>query len=217
MMISISSRFILEGKTLMTSNFEHVTNPFILFGAWFKEAQGLELNDPNAMTLATVDDNGWPNARIVLLKDYDENGFVFYTNTTSTKGQELAHHPHAALVFHWKSLLRQVRVRGSVVPVSSAEADAYFASRAYISRIGAHASLQSQQLEKRATLEARVDALKAQYPEIEPVPRPPHWSGFRVVPVEIEFWADRPFRLHDRIRFERADGDKPWDIQRLYP
>ena len=168
------------------------------------------------MTVATLDDEGLPDARIVLMKDYDENGFVFYTNTQSAKGQELKAHPKAALVFHWKSLRRQVRVRGLVSSVSEAEADAYFNSRPRDSRIGAWASQQSRPLESRFALEKAVATYAAQY-AIGDVPRPPHWSGYRIAPLSIEFWQDRPFRLHDRLKFSRTSIGAPFATTRLYP
>jgi len=168
------------------------------------------------MTLATVDDEGLPNARMVLLKDFDEHGFVFYTNYESQKGQELLATLKAALVFHWKSLRRQVRVRGIVEKVTVAEADAYFNSRPRDSRIGAWASAQSRPLEGRFALEASVAMYTARY-AIGNVPRPPHWSGFRVRPLSIEFWHDRPFRLHDRVVFRRADPTQGWSKAKLYP
>ncbi len=189
-------------------------DPMAVFADWLKEAGTTELNDPNAMTLATVDSHGMPDARIVLLKDIDARGFTFYSNLESAKGQELADHPQAALVFHWKSLRRQVRVRGVIEPVTAEEADAYFASRARESRIGAWASSQSRMLESRDVLEQRVAEETARF-EGKDVPRPPHWSGWRLVPVCIEFWRDRQFRLHDRMRFVRHNGQ--WDVERLYP
>ena len=195
--------------------------PFVLFAEWLGEAEASEPNDPNAMALATVDADGLPNVRMVLLKDVDgadatPRGFVFYTNLESAKGRELAATSKAALCFHWKSLRRQVRVRGLVSLVSDAEADAYFASRARGSRLGAWASAQSRPLESRFALEKAVASVTARHP-IGEIPRPPHWSGFRVVPLEIEFWHDRPFRLHDRLVFRRADSASPWEKQRLYP
>jgi len=194
----------------------HKDNPFALFDAWMADAQKSEINDANAMSLATVDAAGMPNVRMVLLKEATPAGFVFYTNTLSAKGEELAAQPKAALCFHWKSLRRQVRVRGPVEPVSSAEADDYFASRAYGSRIGAWASQQSRELESRFGLEKAVASYTATYPTGN-VPRPPHWSGFRVVPVEIEFWRNRRFRLHDRFVFRRDGPGVQWTRQRLYP
>ncbi len=191
-------------------------DPFGLFKDWLAEAEASEINDANAMSLATVDADGMPNVRVVLLKGFDEAGFVFYTNFESAKGQELRRHPRAALCFHWKSLRRQVRVRGPVSPVRPEEADAYYATRPLGSRIGAWASQQSRPLDSRKTLEEAVRAFEAEFEGREP-PRPPHWSGFRLAPVEIEFWQDGAFRLHDRIVFRRADADKPWTKARLYP
>ncbi len=189
-------------------------DPIALFVNWLAEARKTELNDSNAMTLATVDADGMPDARIVLLKDIDAEGFTFFSNYQSAKGRELAAHPKAALVFHWKSLRRQVRVRGLVEPVTAEEADAYFASRARESRIGAWASDQSRPLESRDVLEQRVAEETARF-EGQDVPRPEHWSGWRLKPVAIEFWRDRAFRLHDRMQFNRtADG---WQRVRLYP
>ena len=201
--------------------FWNAFEPFLLFEGWFGEASDHEPNDPNAMSLATVDANGAPNVRIVLLKGLDGpgvpgRGFVFHTNLESTKGRELAAHSHAALVFHWKSLLRQVRVRGSISPVSDAEADAYFASRPRQSQIGAWASDQSRPLESRLELEKAVAVATAKF-GIEHIPRPPHWSGFRLTPVEIEFWHDRPFRLHDRVVFKRVSVEGAWVKERLWP
>ena len=190
--------------------------PLALFAEWFALAKRAEVNDPNAMTLATVDADGLPDARMVLLKDYGPQGFTFYTNLHSAKGQQLAAHPHAALVFHWKSLRRQVRVRGAVVPVAAAEADAYFASRARDSQIGAWASAQSRPLEGRFALEAEIARHALRF-GIGPIPRPPHWSGFCLVPAHIEFWRDRAFRLHDRVQFVRAGADQDWQKTRLFP
>lgn len=199
-------------------NGENATNlpaePFAFFRSWMAEAEAAEPNDPNAMALATVGPDGRPSIRVVLLKGLDDHGFVFYTNTQSRKGDHLASHPLAGLNFHWKSLRRQVRVEGRVEPVTATEADAYFATRPRGSRIGAWASLQSRPLDSRATLERRVADLEAQYAGAE-VPRPPHWSGYRVVPDLVEFWQDREFRLHDRFQYTRA-GDG-WTVLRLYP
>ncbi len=196
-----------------------ITDPFALFRDWFAEAGRGEPNDPNAMTLATCTPDGLPAARIVLLKGWDQAGFVFFTNTESRKGDELAANPRAALLFHWKSLYRQVRIEGTVGPVAAAEADAYYATRARISRLGAWASIQSRPLPDRATLERRVAEYEAEYPG-EAIPRPPHWSGYRVAPERMEFWQDMPFRLHDRRLFTRAgdgrEGDG-WAQSRLYP
>ncbi|MBB4002977.1 pyridoxamine 5'-phosphate oxidase [Aurantimonas endophytica] len=191
-------------------------DPFGLFANWLAEAEASEPNDPNALALATVDETGLPDVRMVLLKDFDAAGFVFYTNFESSKGRQLLASRKAAMCFHWKSLRRQVRVRGPVEVVSEAEADAYFTSRPLGSRIGAWASAQSRPLESRAVLEARVAELGDQYGD-SAVPRPPHWSGFRLVPQQIEFWHDGAFRLHDRALFSR-DGDAgAWRIERLYP
>jgi pyridoxamine 5'-phosphate oxidase len=188
--------------------------PWALFAAWMAEARRAEPNDPNAMALATVDADGLPNVRMVLLKDVDDRGFVFYTNTESNKGRELLGQNKAALVLHWKSLRRQVRARGPVTLVSDQEADAYFQSRPRDSRIGAWASQQSRPLESRFALEKAVALHAARY-AIGEVPRPPYWTGFRIDPVSIEFWQDKPFRLHDRVVFERRqDG---WAKERLYP
>lgn len=196
-------------------------DPFRLFGTWLADATRSEINDPNAMAIATVDGDGLPNVRMVLLKDVDaagtpDRGFVFYTNYEGTKGRELLAHGKAALCFHWKSLERQVRVRGLVSTVTSAEADAYYASRPRLSRIGAWASAQSRPLEGRFHLEAEVARYTAKY-AIGEIPRPPHWSGFRITPVEIEFWISRPFRLHDRQVFRRPAPDAPWSKTRLFP
>jgi pyridoxamine 5'-phosphate oxidase len=188
--------------------------PIGLFVDWLGDARAHEVNDPNAMALSTVDADGAPDARMVLLKDVDARGFTFYSNAESTKGGQLEGRPVAALLFHWKSLRRQVRVRGTVQPVTAAEADAYFASRARESRIGAWASDQSRPLADRAALEAAVARETARFGEGE-VPRPAHWTGWRVVPTAVEFWRDRPFRLHDRLRFDRA-GDG-WTRTRLQP
>jgi pyridoxamine 5'-phosphate oxidase len=190
------------------------TNPFTQFAAWFAEAQAHEPRDANAMTLATATPDGIPSARIVLLKEHGARGFVFYTNRRSRKGQELAANPRAALLFHWKSLGRQVRIEGAVEDVSDAEADAYFASRPRLSRLGAWASDQSRPLADRAELEHRLAALEAQYPG-EPIPRPPHWSGYRLVPTRFEFWQEAPFRLHDRTVYAR-EGEG-WTVGKLYP
>ena len=189
-------------------------NPIDVFREWLAQAESSEPNDPIAMSLATVDAAGNPSVRMVLLKGVDERGFVFYTNFQSRKGQDLLGQPRAALGFHWKSLRRQVRIEGAVEPVSDAEADLYFATRARVSQIGAWASDQSRPLDSRATLEARVAAIEARYGD-QPIPRPPHWAGFRVVPALIEFWKDGAFRLHDRIQFRRQGPD--WTTERLYP
>lgn len=191
-------------------------DPFALFAEWMSEARGAELNDSNAMSLATVDDTGMPDVRMVLLKGADARGFVFYTNSESAKGQQLSVTPKAALCLHWKSLRRQVRVRGEITKVSDAEADAYFASRARGSQIGAWGSDQSRVAESREALEKKVKAAEAQF-EAKDVTRPPHWFGYRVVPTAIEFWRDRPFRLHDRLLFTRESVESDWITQRLFP
>jgi pyridoxamine 5'-phosphate oxidase len=190
-------------------------DPFGLFGAWLKDAEASEPNDPNALALASVDAAGLPDVRMVLLKGFDARGFVFYTNFESAKGREILGSGKAAMGFHWKSLRRQVRVRGTTEVVTEAEADAYFASRARQSRLGARASAQSRPLESRKVLIDRVAALDAEFPG--EVPRPPNWSGIRVIPSEIEFWKDGEFRLHDRILFKREMAGGEWTRTRLYP
>ena len=202
-------------------DFTAADEPFALFEAWFAEAKAVEPNDPEAMALATVDAGGLPNVRMVLLKGVDaqgraDRGFVFYTNTESAKGREILQQGKAALCFHWKSLRRQVRVRGQSAPVADSEADAYFATRARGSRLGAWASQQSRPLESRFALEKAVALVTARYP-IGEIPRPPYWSGFRITPLEIEFWHDRPFRLHDRLVFRRGAAGEAWRKERLYP
>ena len=197
-------------------DFAEADEPLQLFDEWFKEAKDSEPNDPNAMSLATVDADGLPNVRMVLLKGYDASGIVFYTNYDSQKGSEILTSMKAAANFHWKSLRRQVRFRGAVEKVSDAEADAYFESRPRDSRIGAWASQQSRPLESRFALEKAVAKFTAKH-AIGHVPRPPYWSGFRIIPTYIEFWHDRPFRLHDRIVFRRETPDHAWTKERLYP
>jgi pyridoxamine 5'-phosphate oxidase len=207
----------IEHPTWLTGgDFTEASEPLRLFAAWFAEAKRSEPVNPDAMTLATVDRNGLPNARMVLLKGFDERGFVFYTNGDSIKGHELADAPKAALTFYWKSLQRQVRLRGSVQAVSSEEADAYFATRSRMAQIGAWASKQSAALESRLAFEKAIARFTAKF-AIGTVPRPSYWSGYRVVPSEIEFWQERPFRLHDRISFTRASSNAPWTKTRLYP
>jgi pyridoxamine 5'-phosphate oxidase len=197
-------------------DFTEATDPFALFVAWLAEAAATEPVDPEAMALATVDREGLPNLRMVLMKGADERGFVFYTNGESAKGHELAANPKAALLFYWKSLGRQIRVRGPVEPATEAEADAYFATRHRESRIGACASLQSRPLASRAALEAEVERLTEAFGDGD-VPRPSYWRGYRLVPLEIEFWKSGPFRLHDRIVFRRDSPHAPWTKTRLYP
>jgi pyridoxamine 5'-phosphate oxidase len=201
---------------LTAGDFSVADEPLALFADWFDEAKRAEPADPNAMALSTVDADGMPDVRMVLLKGYDARGFVFYTNLESQKGRELAANPKAGLLFHWKSLTRQVRLRGPVERVTDAEADAYYATRPRGAQIGAWASRQSAPLENRFALEKAVARYTAKY-AIGTVPRPPHWSGFRVVPLSIEFWHDRPFRLHQRVEFRRESPDAPWTRAGLYP
>jgi pyridoxamine 5'-phosphate oxidase len=197
----------------MKGDFTQAADPIALFHEWLEEAATSEPNDANAMALASVDADGLPDVRMVLMKGYDAKGFVFFTNFESTKGRELLAHPKAAAVFHWKSLRRQVRVRGPVTEVTDREADAYFATRSRGSQIGAWASQQSRPLESRARLEAAAAEIAAKYPG--QVPRPPHWRGFRLAAQEIEFWQDGAYRLHDRILFRRNGNG--WEKTRLYP
>ncbi|XSG81068.1 MAG: pyridoxamine 5'-phosphate oxidase [Methyloligella sp. ZOD6] len=193
-----------------------VKDPFALFAAWLEEAHAHELPEANAMALATADESGMPNVRMVLLKGLSPEGLVFYTNSESIKGDELAANPKAAICLHWKSLGRQIRARGAVELTTPEEADYYFGTRARESRIGAWASQQSRPLPSRSVLEEAVRAREAEFAD-GPVPRPPHWLGYRIVPVEIEFWLNRDFRLHDRIVFRRESPDRAWKRQRLYP
>ena len=192
----------------------NIADPFNLFATWFKEAQDTEPNDANAMTLATSTRDGFPSARIVLLKEWDADGFVFYTNKDSRKGDELAANPCAALLFHWKSLHRQVRVEGAVSHMPDAAADAYYATRARVSRLGAWASAQSRPLATRAVLEARLKEFEARYPG-DAIPRPPHWGGYRITPGKMEFWQDMPFRLHDRSVYTK--GASEWTLGKIFP
>lgn len=197
-------------------DFGAADDPFRLFAEWMEEARAHEPNDPNAAALATVDEVGAPNVRMVLVKAADDRGFVVYTNRESAKGRELESAKAAALCLYWKSLRRQVRARGPVEPVDGAEADAYFQSRPHGSRIGAWASRQSRPLSGRAELELAVAEAERRFGDGD-VPRPPHWLGYRLVPREIEFWHDRPFRLHDRVVFRRDAAGMPWRKSRLYP
>ncbi len=201
---------------LTQSDFTEANEPFVLFDAWFAEARDKEINDPSAMALATIDLDGLPNVRMVLMKGHDARGFVFYTNRQSAKGRELDASWKAAANFHWKSLRRQVRIRGIVEEATSAESDAYFASRPRDARIGAWASAQSRALESRFAFEKAIASVALKYP-IGDVPRPPHWIGYRIRPVEMEFWHDRPFRLHDRIVFRRDSPEGGWTKERLFP
>ena len=201
---------------LISRDFTESADPFELFNAWFAEAKAAEPNDPDAVALATVDATGLPDVRMVLLKAANEHGFVFYTNEQSAKGAELLANPKAALVLHWKSIRRQIRVRGAVERVSNAEADKYFASRSRDSQIAASASDQSRPLDSRKTFEAHVAELQKKF-DGKDVPRPAHWGGYRIVPNEIEFWQDRPHRMHDRVRFMRESTGSAWQRTRLYP
>jgi pyridoxamine 5'-phosphate oxidase len=201
---------------LTGGDFTDAEEPFRLFAAWFAEAKRAEPVNPDAMAIATVDAGGLPNVRMVLLKGFDERGFVFYTNLGSVKAHELDGAPKAALTFYWKALQRQVRARGTVEPVSAAEADAYFASRSRMAQIGAWASKQSAPLESRMAFEKAIARFAAKF-AIGTVPRPDFWSGYRVVPAEIEFWQERLYRLHDRIAFKRQGVAGPWTKTRLYP
>ncbi len=207
---------IEQPDPLRNGDFTAESEPLALFALWMQEASRSEPNDPNAMALATAGSDGFPDVRMVLLKGFDEAGFVFYTNLDSAKGRELTERPQAALAFHWKSLRRQVRIRGLVTPVPDAEADVYFASRPRLAQIGAWGSRQSSPLESRLAFEKSVAQVTARYP-LGTIPRPPFWSGFRVAPLAIEFWQDRPFRLHDRVAFTRADTIETWTKTRLYP
>ncbi|GBR69492.1 pyridoxamine 5'-phosphate oxidase [Gluconobacter kanchanaburiensis] len=189
-------------------------DPFTLFDAWMSDAEASEPNDPNAMAVATATPDGRPSVRMLLLKGVDKRGFVFYTNLESRKGSELLANPHAALLFHWKSLRRQVRIEGPVEAVTAAEADAYFASRSRMSRLGAIASDQSRPLSDRSVFEERLKTTDEKY-TTGPIPRPANWSGFRVLPETIEFWQDRPYRLHDRAVWTRDENE--WNVTRLYP
>jgi pyridoxamine 5'-phosphate oxidase len=201
---------------LTTGDFTEADEPLRLFATWFEEANRSEPTLAEAMTLATVDREGLPNARMVLLKGFDERGFVFYSNNDSQKGQELDQAPKGALLFHWKSLNRQVRLRGPVEVVEDALADAYFASRPRLAQIGAWASKQSAPLESRMAFEKAIAVTMAKF-AVGTIPRPPYWVGYRLIPNVIEFWQDRPYRLHDRVEFSRAAPGAPWNKTRLYP
>ena len=206
----------MSANELTSGDFTESGEPFKLFAEWLTEAEASEPNDPNAVALATVDEDGLPNVRMVLLKGFDGDGFVFYTNFESQKGREILGQKKAAMCFHWKSLRRQVRLRGPVEIVTDAEADAYFKTRARGSRIGAWASKQSRPLESRFALEKAVAEYTARY-AIGDIPRPAHWSGFRIRPTSIEFWKDQNFRLHDRIEFRRPSPEGEWEKVRMYP
>jgi pyridoxamine 5'-phosphate oxidase len=207
---------IKHPSPLTSGDFTQAQEPFALFAEWFAEAVKAEPNDPTAMSLASVDAQGMPDVRMVLMKGYDAEGFVFYSHVASPKGRELATNPKAALLFHWKSLRRQVRIRGNVSPVTAEEADAYFATRPKQAQLGAWASKQSQPLESRFAFEQAIAKVAAKH-VIGEVPRPPGWSGWRIAPLRFEFWHDRPFRLHDRIEFSRDTPGAAWSKTRLYP
>ncbi|MET0606802.1 MAG: pyridoxamine 5'-phosphate oxidase [Beijerinckiaceae bacterium] len=205
-----------DSQSLKSGEISAGGDPFALFAEWFEEAGKSEPNDPNGMALATADVNGLPNLRMVLMKEWDRDGFVFYTNCESQKGTELAANMQAAALFHWKSLRRQVRFRGSVSIVSEAQSDVYFASRPRDSRIGAWASQQSRPLESRFALEKAAAYYAAKFP-VGAVPRPPYWKGYRIAPTSFEFWRDRPFRLHERLIYLRESADAPWTTTTFYP
>src|SRR5258707_8353191 len=207
--------YIKHPTQLTSGDFTDAEEPFALFAEWFADACKAEPSDPNAMSLATVDASGLPDLRMVLMKGFDADGFVFYSHIASAKGRELAANPKAALLFHWKSLRRQVRIRGGVTPVTAEEADAYFATRPKQAQIGAWASKQSQPLESRFAFE-RAIALVAAKHVISQVPRPPGWSGWRITPSRLEFWQARPVRLHDPIEFRRDAPAQGWSKVRLY-
>jgi pyridoxamine 5'-phosphate oxidase len=207
---------IRHPERLTGGDFTEADEPLRLFAAWLADATRSEPADPTAMTLATVDSDGLPNARMVLLKGFDDRGFVFYTNLDSQKARELRAAPKGALLFHWKSLSRQVRLRGLLEPVEDQEADAYFATRPRLAQIGAWASKQSAPLESRIAFEKAIAFYMAKF-AVGTIPRPQNWSGFRLIPLIVEFWQDRPYRLHDRIEFRRGGAEEPWRKTRLYP
>lgn len=217
----LGRRFQMPAQTLTDRLFDDAEtgeiDPFSLFEEWYAAAEAGEPNDAHAMAVASVDAAGLPDVRMVLMNARDHRGFVFFTNFESAKGHQLLANPRAGLVFHWKSQRRQVRARGPVEIVDDSEADAYFATRARVSQIGAHASQQSRPLAAKAQLIERVEMLKSSLGQDEPIARPAYWRGFRIVPLEIEFWKDGAFRLHDRVRFTRATAGAPWSRQRLYP
>jgi len=196
--------------------FQDLKNPIELFKNWMNDAIKSEPNDPNALALATNDKNGKPSVRMVLLKDYNENGFVFYTNFNSPKSVTLKNNPYASMCFHWKTLLRQIRITGSISSVSNAEADSYYKSRSYDSKIGAWASKQSHTLNSREELLSEIKKFKSKFPDEENVPRPKHWSGWKLTPVEIEFWLDGPGRIHERLKYIKKQN-KNWEKILLYP
>ena len=198
------------------ADFTEAEDPFALFQRWLDEAAASEINDPEAMAVATVDDDGLPDVRTLLCKGADARGLVFYGNIESAKGRELSAHPKAAALFHWKTLRRQARFRGPVGPLTDAEVDGYFATRPRQSRIGAWASQQSRPLESRAALLAAAESYARRFGDGD-IPRPPYWRGWRLTPLEIEFWHDGAFRLHDRVRFSRATPETPWERRRLFP
>lgn len=206
----------LKALHIVAAMIKETADPLELFAAWYGEAAKSEPNDPTALSLATVGPDGMPSLRMVLLKGFDALGFVFYTNHESRKGEQLIDHPKAAMLFHWKSLRRQVRLEGPVTKTTPEEADAYFATRQRGSQLGAWASDQSRPLESRFALEKRVAEYTARH-LVGTVPRPPHWSGFRLQPVLIEFWQDQAFRLHDRLEYRRASAEAPWTTRTLYP
>jgi len=203
-------------SSLTAGDLDAASDPIALFAEWFEEAKHREPNDPNAMALATSGPDGLPDARMVLVKDWDQDGFVFYTNAESAKGAQLAANMQAAGLFHWKSLRRQVRLRGPVAPVPQDDSDAYYASRPRESRLGAWASRQSRELESRFALEKAVASYALMF-GVGDIPRPAYWCGYRIVPIAMEFWADRPFRLHDRLQFSRSAPGEAWTKRRLYP